>query len=301
MEVDNDNQKEGSVELSLIQNIHHATLIVRGGTPNCVSTFKMKYLHSLLVQSTGLSSIDQVLPNPLRYLRCLRALDLGDHELVKELPKKVEKLIHLRYLNLSNCVNLECLPETICDLYNLQTLNLSGCLSLKKLPSEMGKLVNLRHLQNSMTAQLKDLPKGIGRLKSIHSLDRFIVSSDGGDKCQIGDLGNLISLKESLHIEELDEVKDAVEADEAKLKNKIHLPLLSLWFYHKEGTMGVAEALQPQPNLKSLTIYGYGDREWPNWMMVMSSLTKLKNLSLAACRACPCLPPLGRLPSLKNW
>ena len=112
--------------------------------------------------------------------------------------------------------------------------------------------------------------------------------------------GKLISLRGSLHIEELDEVKDAVEADEAKLKNKIHLPPLSLWFYHKEGTMGVAEALQPQPNLKSLSIYGYGDREWPNWMMVMSSLTKLKNLSLAACRACPCLPPLGRLPFLEE-
>ena len=104
--------------------------------------------------------------------------------------------------------------------------------------------------------------------------------------------------KRTSFVEGLEEVKDAGEAEKAELKNKI-LQRLDLEFGRKEGTKGVAEALQPHPNLKSLRIFDYSDREWPNWMMG-SSLAQLKILYLDSCLRCPCLPPLGQPPVLEK-
>ncbi|XP_034695611.1 putative disease resistance protein RGA4 [Vitis riparia] len=169
----------------------------------------------------------------------------------------------------------------------------------------MGKLINLRHFENFASPgpfenfATLGLPKGIGRLSSLQTLDVFIVSRHGNDECQIGDLRNLNNLRGGLSITRLDKVKDAGEAEKAELKNKIHLQRLDLEFGKKEGTKGVAEALQPHPNLKSLDISCYGDREWPNWMMG-SSLAQLKILNLWFCGGCPCLPPLGQLPVLEK-
>ncbi|XP_003632840.1 putative disease resistance protein RGA3 [Vitis vinifera] len=295
--VEVDNQQMESIDLSF-KKIRHITLVVRESTPNFVSTYNMKNLHTLLAKEAFKSSVLVALPNLLRHLTCLRALDLSSNQLIEELPKEVGKLIHLRFLNLSGCFWLRELPETICDLYNLQTLNIQGCSSLRKLPQAMGKLINLRHLENSFLNN-KGLPKGIGRLSSLQTLNVFIVSSHGNDEGQIGDLRNLNNLRGDLSIQGLDEVKDAGEAEKAELKNKVHLQDLTLGFDREEGTKGVAEALQPHPNLKALHIYYYGDREWPNWMMG-SSLAQLKILNLKFCERCPCLPPLGQLPVLEE-
>ncbi|RVW92086.1 putative disease resistance protein RGA4 [Vitis vinifera] len=292
--VEVDNQKKGSMDL-FFQKIRHATLVVRESTPNFASTCNMKNLHTLLAKEAFDSRVLEALGN----LTCLRALDLSNNDWIEELPKEVGKLIHLRYLNLSWCESLRELPETICDLYNLQTLNIKGCSSLQKLPQAMGKLINLRHLENDFVDNLKGLPKGIGRLSSLQTLDVFIVSSHGNDECQIGDLRNLNNLRGRLSIQGLDEVKDSGEAEKAELKNRVPLQRLTLEFGGEEGTKGVAEALQPHPNLKSLGIYGYGDREWPNWMMG-SSLAQLKILHLWFCKRCPCLPPLGQLTVLEE-
>ncbi|XP_034696658.1 putative disease resistance protein RGA3 [Vitis riparia] len=295
--VEVDNQQMESIDLSF-KKIRHITLVVRESIPNFVSTYNMKNLHTLLAKEAFKSSVLVALPNLLRHLTCLRALDLSSNQLIEELPKEVGKLIHLRFLNLSFCRKLKKLPETIYDLYNLQTLNIQGCSSLPKLPQAMGKLINLRHLENSFLNN-KGLPKGIGRLSSLQTLNVFIVSSHGNDEGQIGDLRNLNNLRGDLSIQGLDEVKDAGEAEKAELKNKVHLQDLTLGFCREEGTKGVAEALQPHPNLKALHIYYYGDREWPNWMMG-SSLAQLKILHLKFCERCPCLPPLGQLRVLEE-
>ncbi|KAJ9692781.1 hypothetical protein PVL29_011732 [Vitis rotundifolia] len=295
--VEVDNQQMQSIDF--LKKIRHTTLVVRESTPHFTSTCNMKNLHTLLAKEAfNISSVLEALPNLLGHLTRVRALDLGSNELIEELPKEVGKLIHLRYLNLSHCERLEKLPETICDLYNLQTLNIKHCSRLQKLPQTMGKLINLRHLENEYAGVVEGLPKGIGRLSSLQTLDAFIVSSHGNDECQIGDLRNLNNLRD-LSIQGLDEVKDAGEAKKAELKNKIHLQHLTLEFDEKEGTKGVAEALQPHPNLQSLRISHYGDREWPNWMMG-SSLAQLKELVLWWCIRCPCLPPLGQLPVLEK-
>ncbi|RVW70982.1 putative disease resistance protein RGA3 [Vitis vinifera] len=248
--VEVDNQQMESIDLSF-KKIRHITLVVRESTPNFVSTYNMKNLHTLLAKEAFKSSVLVALPNLLRHLTCLRALDLSSNQLIEELPKEA-----------------------------------------------MGKLINLRHLENSFLNN-KGLPKGIGRLSSLQTLNVFIVSSHGNDEGQIGDLRNLNNLRGDLSIQGLDEVKDAREAEKAELKNKVHLQDLTLGFDREEGTKGVAEALQPHPNLKALHIYYYGDREWPNWMMG-SSLAQLKILNLKFCERCPCLPPLGQLPVLKE-
>ncbi|WJZ94926.1 hypothetical protein VitviT2T_013737 [Vitis vinifera] len=295
--VEVDNQQMESIDLSF-KKIRHTTLVVRESTPNFTSTYNMKNLHTLLAKEAFNSRVFKALPNLLRHLTCLKALDLSSNQLIEELPREVGKLIHLRYLNLSLCLSLRELPETICDLYNLQTLNIQVCESLQKLPQAMGKLINLRHLENGFVDTREGLPKGIGRLSSLRTLDVFIVSSHGNDECQIGDLRNLNNLRGHLSIQQLDKVKDAGEAEKAELKNKVHLQDLTMKF-GTEGTKGVAEALQPHPNLKFLCICEYGDREWPNWMMG-SSLAQLKTLNLDFCLRCPCLPPLGQLPVLEN-
>ena len=64
----------------------------------------------------------------------------------------------------------------------------------------MGKLTNLRHLQNFLTITLKGLPKGISRLNSLQTLEKFTVSSDGHNECNIGDLRNLSNLRGELEI-----------------------------------------------------------------------------------------------------
>ncbi|RVW64723.1 putative disease resistance protein RGA4 [Vitis vinifera] len=312
--------EEGRTKTSF-QKIRHATLIGQQRHPNFVSTYKMKNLRTLLLEFAVVSSIDEALPNLFQHLTCLRVLDLARNLSRKELPKAIEKLIHLKYLNLSHCHELRELPEAICDLYNLQTLNIRGCDSLVQLPQAMGKLINLRHLQNFLTILLKGLPKGISRLNSLQTLEKFTVSSDGHNECNIGDLGNLSNLRGELEIRGLQNVENAREAREANLKNKIHIHHLTLVFDPQEGTnyvvgaprsystnllpevkkgpKSVVEALQPHPNLKSLCIRGYGDTEWPGWMM-RSSLTQLKNLELSCCSDCLCMPPLGELPVLET-
>ncbi|RVW92010.1 putative disease resistance protein RGA4 [Vitis vinifera] len=259
--VEVDNQQMQSIDF--LKKIRHTTLVVRESTPNLVSAYNMKNLHTLLIKQPVLSRVVVPLPNLLGHLTRVRALDLGSNESIEELPKE-------------------------------------RCLSLQKLPQAMGKLINLRHFENFATLGPKGLPKGIGRLSSLQTLDVFIVSSHGNDECQIGDLRNLNNLRGRLHIKVLDKVKDAGEAEKAELKNKIHLQRLDLEFGEEEGTKGVAEALQPHPNLKSLDISYYGDREWPNWMMG-SSLAQLKILNLGfAVDVHVCLL-WGNCLSLRRW
>ena len=292
-----DNAEEERTRISF-QTIRHATLTRQPWDPNFASAYEMKNLHTLLFTFVVISSLDEDLPNFFPHLTCLRALDLQCCLLIVKLPNALGKLIHLKYLDLSYCGSLRELPETICDLYNLQTLNIFGCVSLIQLPQAMGKLTNLRHLQNLLTT-LEYLPKGISRLTSLQTLNEFVVSSDGDNKCKIGDLRNLNNLRGELGIRVLWKVQDTREAQKAELKNKIHLQHLTLDFDGKEGTKGVAAALEPHPNLKSLSIQRYGDTEWHGWMM-RSSLTQLKNLALSYCSKCLRMPPLGELPVLEK-
>ncbi|KAJ9692795.1 hypothetical protein PVL29_011742 [Vitis rotundifolia] len=291
-----DDEKEVRMASSF-QKARHATLISarRVGFPSTIHN--LKYLHTLLAaRVVDFSSTAQPPPNLFKHLVCLRALDLSGNVFFGELPKNLGKLIHLRFLDLSNNFILGGLPETICDLYNLQTLIVSEFLT--KLPQGMRKLINLRHLEwgggrGSM------LPKGIGRLTSLRTLTGFRIIG----VCKIGELKNLNSLRGGLVISGIANVKDAEEAGEAELKNKKHLHQLELEDFGRlapAASKGVAEALQPHQNLKSLKISHYdAATEFPSWIAA-SSLAQLKKLEIVYCAQVTCLPPLGELPLLES-
>ena len=122
----------------------------------------------------------------------------------------------------------------------------------------------------------------------------------------------LNQLRGTLTINELESVGNVDEAQNAQLKDKIHLRGLELLFeipdlremekfLNKKSIMEndveVLNALKLPPNLQHLRIRGYtGNTIYPNWMM---SWTTLKKLQLNDCGNLEHLPSLGQLPFLE--
>ncbi|XP_030969145.1 putative disease resistance protein RGA3 [Quercus lobata] len=298
---------DGDKELGTdCKSARHLTLELKEETQFPVSIYSAKNLRTLFLRTPYFGRM--VFSSDLfQHLTCLRSLNLKDSSFEK-LPNEVEKLKHLRLLNLS-CSNITELPEMMCNLCNLQTLDISGCGQIMKLPQGMGKLIKLRHLLIDWCDELTEpFPKGIGRLSSLRTLNRFIIGGlNNFGECKLGDLKNLVHLKGSLGIEGLENVTDVQEAENAQLKNKIHLRKLRLVFGGEaENRRGetdelVLNALEPHPDLESLSIHYYGGTGYPNWVM---SLTNLKKLVLDYCNKLEQLPPLGKLrflESLEIW
>ena len=289
---------DGDKELGTdCKSAHHLTLELKEETQFPVSIYSAKNLRTLFLRTPYFGRM--VFSSDLfQHLTCLRSLNLKDSSFEK-LPNEVEKLKHLRLLNLS-CSNITELPEMMCNLCNLQTLDISGCGQIEKLPQGMGKLIKLRHLLIDECEELTEpFPKGIGRLSSLRTLNRFIIGGlNNFGECKLGDLKNLVHLKGYLGIEGLQNVTDVQEAENAQLKRKIHLRELSLLGGNDEL---VLNALEPHPELESLSIQYYRGTGYPNWVM---SLTNLKKLVLGDCNKLEQLPPLGKLrflESLEIW
>ncbi|RVW23455.1 putative disease resistance protein RGA3 [Vitis vinifera] len=140
--VEVDNQQMESIDLSF-KKIHHITLVVRESTPNFVSTYNMKNLHTLLAKEAFKSSVLVALPNLLRHLTCLRALDLSSNQLIEELPK-------------------EGLPRGIGRLSSLQTLNVFIVSSHGNDEGQIGDLRNLNNLRGDLSIQGLDEVKDAG-------------------------------------------------------------------------------------------------------------------------------------------
>ncbi|XP_034680291.1 putative disease resistance protein RGA3 [Vitis riparia] len=176
---------------------------------------------------------------------------------------------NLKYLHTLFAAHL-----VIPSLLNPHLIYSNICL-LEKLPQGMRKLINLRHLE-LYGSEVSELPKGIGRLTSLRTLTRFPIIGDHfrRDVCKIGELKNLNSLRGGLVISGIANVKDAEEAGEAELKNKKHLHHLELRDFGRlasAASKGVAEALQPHQNLKSLKISDYdAATEFPSWIAASS-------------------------------
>ncbi|ONI16261.1 hypothetical protein PRUPE_3G088000 [Prunus persica] len=221
-------------------------------------------------------------------VKCLRTLNLS-HNFLKEVPNEVGEFAHLRYLDLSDNHDLMKLPDTVCNLINLQTLRLIRCWAFERLPKGMGKLINLQHLHVMGCVDLK-LPKGIERLTSLRTLDEVHIHGDDdvdNNKealFELSDLRNMDQLHGRLFINFKKDLKDARQAGKAHLGPKR---------IHEE----TVNALQPHPNLESLFIYGYsGTTLRPHWM---TSLNKLRSLTLRSFDFVKFVPPLGRLESLE--
>ncbi|KAG7945832.1 hypothetical protein I3843_14G008500 [Carya illinoinensis] len=219
---------------------------------------------------------------------CLKVLSLSGGRVTKLLDS-ISQMKHLRYLDFS-FTDINRLPNSICILCNLQTLKLSYCRNLDRLPRDMWKLINLRHLEFDQINQLKEMPKKMGRLKCLQTLTKFVISKDDSGS-SIGELGKLIHLRGKLLIQKLQNVRSVKDALDANLKDKSYLEELVLeWNPQKalgilESQRDVLQNLRPHENLKSLTIKYYGGKEFPDWILELPSLSKLKLIDCKYCYA----------------
>ncbi|XP_068310217.1 putative disease resistance RPP13-like protein 1 [Pyrus communis] len=228
----------------------------------------------------------------------LRVISLSRYQNITHLPDSIGNHIHLRYIDLSY-TRIKRLPDIVCTLYNLQTLLLLGCSSLVKLPADMRKLIHLRHLDIGGT-RIKKMPVHMGRLKSLRTLTAFVLGKSTGSS--IAELRELSHLRGKISILNLENV---VRAIDALLKDKNDLNEVELkWggynvLHDSVKERQVLEGLQPSVNLVKLTISFYGGTSFPNWVGD-SSFPNLQVMRLSRCSNCSSLPPVGRLPALKE-
>ncbi|XP_021831970.1 putative disease resistance RPP13-like protein 1 [Prunus avium] len=289
----------------------------------CLRTFLPTSLNPYIYWEKKFVS-KKVLQDLLPSLRCLRVLSLSHYQNVTELPDSFANLIHLRYLDLSHTA-IERLPGVLCNLYNLQTLLLSncssllelpadirklinlqiltlgGCSSLNKLPACMKELTNLHHLDVSGT-KIEEMPVQMGRLKSLRTLTAFVVGKS--TRSGIRELREFPHLRGKLSILKLQNVVDARDALHANMKHKKDLKELEFSWGAEDADdsqkeKDVLDKLQPCVNLEKLTIRFYGGTNFPNWLGD-SSFSNIQVMHLSDCSYCWSLPPVGRLPALKE-
>ncbi|MED6159272.1 hypothetical protein PIB30_040816 [Stylosanthes scabra] len=286
--------------LSYAINYKYSTKLFQGGNNNRavhMRTF-LDLTDTLHGHSIDIESDSCLLQ---QQLGCLRVFSSG---LLKKLPDSIGELIHLRHLNLSKSPIVK-LPESICKLYNLQTLKLRKCTELERLPNRLQDLVNLRHLDIRGVYRLREMPKGMSNLIYLNFLSDYIIGEqeDNG----IRELGTLDHLHGSFYIAKLENVKNSGEALEAMMGKKKHINALKLkWLRDGDGDVDDVETerdilvkLQPNQNLKKLSIYGYRGETFPDWLG-LSGYSKMTKLSLNRCMNCHELPSLGQLPSLQH-
>ncbi|KAJ6302912.1 hypothetical protein OIU77_016909 [Salix suchowensis] len=245
---------------------------------------------------------NNVLHEALLKLRHLRVLSLSGY-CITELPNSIGDLKQLRYLNFSQ-TKIKQLPESVSNLINLQTLKLYGCRKLKKLPQGTAILINLCHLDITDTDNLNEMPSCMGNLTGLQKLSKFIVGKKEG--CGIEELKGLKNLQGRLSIMDLHNVIDARCAVHANLRGKHNLEELELKWSESDlkgevikHHIPVLNSLQPHANLKELKISFYGGTEFPSWVG-HPSFSEIVHLELSCCSNCIELPPLGRLPSLRD-
>ncbi|KAK9284023.1 hypothetical protein L1049_012282 [Liquidambar formosana] len=210
----------------------------------------------------------------------------------------IGKLKQLRYLDLSYS-EITTLPNSVCELQNLQTLKLRECRHLTELPKDIKELKSLRHLENKRCDALKGIPCGIGQLTCIQTLSLFVLGEGAG----LSELATLNNLRGYLVIQIRKNAATSVESRKAYLKGKQYLQTLKLDFSNFNGVEDAVslEALRPNPNLKDLTIEGYGGVRFPRWMLKMgNSLPCLVQIMLFNCPRCVRFPLFADLPCLKE-
>ncbi|KAJ7976355.1 Disease resistance protein [Quillaja saponaria] len=240
---------------------------------------KGEYLRTILLESN------------LRKTFCYKSFDSPAFRSLRALTARplkwssitIGNLIHLRYLNLST-TEIRTLPKSIYSLWNLQTLILQGCIRLHSLPKQLRRLRNLRHLDIRRCYSLSKMPPKIGELTP-KNIKYFHCG--------------------------------AMDAKDANLVAKTGLRDLSLswsWWWTSNGeteyvtsTMidadhdQILDALQPPPNLMSLTIQNYRGVVFPNWMRnIVSALKNLARIELGSFINCLGHVPLGKLPHLRS-
>ncbi|KAH7677534.1 P-loop containing nucleoside triphosphate hydrolase protein [Dioscorea alata] len=295
--------------------------------PPCVGL-----LHNLQTLNISCCRWLRMLPDSFGQLTNLSTLHLEGCSSLQSLPGSIGCLKNLRKLDLSLSQYVQALPESLSRLSNLQDLRLRHCYSMRELPVKMKDMKSLIHLDITSCVELTCIPAGIGQLRSLRTLPIFIVG--GKTNCSLKELGSL-SIEGQLHIKHLENVTNPHEAKEANLKEKQGLRSLRLsWDKNVYRTPGqssddnlsddeesrsyvidflllhnmvpeadlvddVLENLQPDTYISELEIEGYVGKKYPTWMMDLSLLPNLVDLTLDSCIRCETLPPMGQLPHLK--
>ncbi|KAF3775401.1 putative disease resistance protein [Nymphaea thermarum] len=193
------------------------------------------------------------------------------------------------------------LPESITKLYDLQTLDLTNS-DVQRLPDRISSLGALRHLDLRGTFLLKYLPKGIGKLTCLRTLNKFVVGSNLGDGrgSKLWELHDLNSLRGHLTIEHLERVDNIEEAKQAQLSRKENLQSLMLVSESTSSPEKVEllyEELQPPEGLIELSIICYAGVNFPTWMSSKIYYC-LEEITFCDCKFLESLPCLGHLPNL---
>ncbi|KAK7331430.1 hypothetical protein VNO77_25655 [Canavalia gladiata] len=128
------------------------------------------------------------------------------------------------------------------------------------------------------------------------------VLSLSGYETTVSELGELQNLGKSLAISRLENTENVLGVKMKDKKCLEHLEFSWSSQYRSSIPLGfetkILHNLQPQMNLKSLSIRGYPGSEFPVWIG-HNGYHNMVSLSLHCCD-CSWLPPLGQLPSLKH-
>ncbi|RYR71648.1 hypothetical protein Ahy_A02g005871 [Arachis hypogaea] len=167
----------------------------------------------------------------------------------------------------------------------------------------MQNLVNLRHLDIFGSISVEEMPKKMSKLKDLQFLSDYIAGKH--EENGFVELGELAHLHGSFCLKKLENVKNSVEASNARMDEKIHLNALELWWSSFEKSevcdsqseKDVLDKLRPHKDLKMLSLWGYRGTMFPDWVG-QCSYHNMTSLEMRGCRNCWVLPSLGQLPAL---
>ncbi|MED6145505.1 hypothetical protein PIB30_025809 [Stylosanthes scabra] len=201
-----------------------------------------------------------------------------------------EKLKYLRALDVSFSPITE-LPKSIVEvitkLINLRELNIEECKAFEEM-----------------------LPAGLGKLTSLQCLSNFVVGDyEKGTTGRLNELKELNNIRGRFCINNLGWVRDvASESHETNLRSKKYIEDLSLlWGAERYGSgeceiknsdsLMLLDNLCPHQNVRELSVNGFPGVKFSDWVISLTNIVSIKLYSLPNCEH---LPPLERLPCLKD-
>ncbi|CAN6329661.1 unnamed protein product [Urochloa humidicola] len=266
-------------------------------------------LHSLYLEECGIEDM----PNSIGKLGHLRVLSIVHCTRLHQLPESFGKLCNLRTITLYFCWILQHLPHSIILLSQLEYVDLQCCWNLVLLPEGIGNLKNLKVLNLKECRTLCGLPAGCGNLTRLQQLGLFVIG-DCAKHAGISELENLDKLNGELQIKNLKYVRDPVDAEKVRLKEKDGIRKLSLDWYAKgevqasdmegENFVGVRteeelicgmekdlhllNCLEPPSEIEKLRISGYRGPQLPHWMIKQNDSCNSSDIDMPK----PSSPPL---------
>lgn len=242
--------------------------------------------------------------NKLQYLNLssLRDENVRDSTYI-DFFECINTLANLEHLDLSNNRNLYKVPDCFGKLRKLYTLNLTGCRNLRTIPASIGQNDSLKFVHTNACPYLGSSTLCLLN-KSSTSLPHVVVqANDYGSSSNVALLQDVNTPK--LKICCLENVKSIEEVQIFKLMEKqriIHLKLK--WNEDAERFMEDREVLGklvPPTTVKEFKIVGYNCAKFPAWLTGIDlHLPNLVCITIASLPKCINLPPLGKLPNLKE-